>query len=224
MYKKMNKTIFKLLVLFIALVLTGCTIGEKKTSIDFKNEYESLNGEKNSQGVNYRTLNISKSNPYVTVEAKDIVNYINNKDTFYVYFGYTSCPWCRSVIETSIESAKEEGIDKIYYVNIHDIRDTFSIDEDGNLVTTKEGSEEYYEILELMDNVLSDYSLLDEEGNKVDTNEKRIYAPNFVYVENGKPIKMVEGVSDLQTDSMQELTDEIKSDMKETFKEFFKES
>ena len=36
----------------------------------------------------------------------------NNKKAFYLYVGDSLCPWCRSVIEQSIKSAKENEIDE----------------------------------------------------------------------------------------------------------------
>ena len=41
------------------------------------------------------------------METKDILKRIDNKETFYVYFGDRLCPWCRSVIEKSIERLEE---------------------------------------------------------------------------------------------------------------------
>ena len=45
---------------------------------------------------------------------------IENKETFYVYFGDELCPWCRSVIEKFIEVAKKNDVKKVYYVKIWD--------------------------------------------------------------------------------------------------------
>ena len=101
-------------ILFLG-VLTGCASKESK---EFKKEYEALNGHTNASGKEHRTISIPKDNPMEKVTATDIVNKINNKETFYVYFGDELCPWCRSVIEKSIEVAKENKINKIYYVPI----------------------------------------------------------------------------------------------------------
>ena len=54
--------------------------------------------------------------------------------------------------------------------------------------------------------------------------EKRIYAPNYFYISNGKVKKMVEGISDKQKDSREELTDEILKDEEEQFNDLFKNS
>jgi thiol-disulfide isomerase/thioredoxin len=190
------------------------------TGLAFKETYEVLNGTTNSKGLENRTISIDKDNPMITVDDAKIVDLINNKETFYVYFGFPSCPWCRSVIEKAIEVAKKNNIDKIYYVNILDIRDTLEVNG-TTIETVKEGSENYYKLIDLLKDVLSEYKLTDIDGNQVDASEKRIYAPNFIYVENGKAKKMIEGISSKQTESRMELSSEILQDEEEAFEEFF---
>lgn len=210
------KKIFLALILTITIFnLTGCTQPKKTVSTDslkFKEEYESLNGEENSFGKEYRTISISEDNPFVYKQADDIVEMINNNETFAVYFGFDSCPWCRSVVPTLIEVAQDLNIEKIYYVDVKDIRDTIEINEDGKLETTKKGTDGYYKLIELLDNVLSDYTLVDSDGNNISTDEKRIYAPNIVIVVDGKAKRLESGISEKQTDGYMELTDEIKED------------
>ena len=98
-----------------------------------------------------------------------------------------------------------------------DIRDTKEIDDDGNIKTTKEGTKAYMKLVELLDSVLSDYSLTDKNGNKVSAEEKRIYAPNVVAIVDGKPTKLVEGISSKQTDAYMKLTKEMNE---ESYKDF----
>ena len=206
-----------IMMVAIATLLVGCAplkdAPTKTDSILFKEEYESLNNEKNSyNGTEYRVLDIAEDNAFVYKNASDILEMIDNNDTFAVYFGFSSCPWCRSVIPSLIDVSDTLGIDTIYYVDVKDIRDTLSIDEDGNIITTKEGTKDYYKLLEKLSLVLDDYTLTDKNGNEINTNEKRIYAPNIVSVVDGVPTKMTTGISDKQIDAYMELTDEIKSD------------
>ena len=193
------------------LLLVGCS-GMKKEKNDaflFKEEYESLNGEKNSKDISYRVLDIEEDNPFVYKDANDIIEMIDNKDTFVVYFGFASCPWCRSVISNMIDVADELEIDTIYYVDVKDIRDVMAIDEDGDIYISKEGANDYYTLLDRIGSVLDDYTLTDNDGNEVNTNTKRIYAPNVVAVVDGVPTKMTTGISDLQENAYMELTEEI---------------
>ena len=214
----------KILLLMLGLLLlVGCS--NKNT---FKEDYEALNGKENSSGKIHRTITIDKNNPFEQVSDSEIVKMIEEKETFYVYFGDELCPWCRSVIEKFIEVAKKNNIKKVYYVKIWDkdgnevVRDKYKLDDNNKAVVDIEGSEAYKKLLTYFDNVLTDYNLTDSDGNSVPTNEKRIYAPNFIYVENGVAIKLDEGISNNQKDSREELTKELLEDEEELFNEFFK--
>lgn len=218
---KKKKLIISFVLIAILILLGVVLIFENfneekinnKDAITFKEEYESLNGEVNeNNGKEYRSISITSDNPFVYKEADDIVDMINNEETFAVYFGFNSCPWCRSVIPTLIEVSKDVEIEKIYYVDVKEIRDTIEINDNGELETTKEGTDGYYELIELLDNVLGDYTLTNSDGNKISANEKRIYTPNVVIVIDGVAEKLESGISDKQTDGYMELTEEIKED------------
>ena len=204
-----------LMIIMILVLLVGCNTSKKEMTdaMRFKEEYENLNGEKTSYDDSYyRTIDIAEDNPIIYKDASDIVKMIDNKDTFVVYFGFSSCPWCRSVVPNLISVANVLGIDTIYYVDVKDIRDTMELDSDGNIITSKEGIDSYYELLNRLDSVLDDYTLTDKDGNVVDTNEKRIYAPNIVAVVDGVATKMTTGISDLQENAYDDLTDEINNE------------
>ena len=227
----MKKRIFLLLVLvFGVITISGCKMEEEETTnaaaLAFKEEYESMNGKTNASGKEHRSVTISEDNPFEKITTKELLEKIDNKETFYVYFGDKLCPWCRSVIEKSIEVAKEKGIEKIYYISIWDdegneiLRDKYELQK-NKAVKTIDGTEDYYKLLEIFDGLLSDYNLTNEKGKDIKTGEKRIYAPNYIYIKDGEALKLTEGISDKQTDAREELTEEILADEQELFVEFF---
>lgn len=220
----MQKKIYKILVLVLVIfALTSCT---KKDNIIFKENYESLNGTTNKNGKEHRTVTINRHNAIVISDAKAVVEKIENKDTFYVYFGSNLCPWCRSVIEKAIEVSNNNEVDKIYYVDIWDsegneiLRDKYSLGENNTPVKEIEGTEEYYKLLSYFDNLLEDYTY-ELDGQKLSYGEKRIYAPTFFYISKGKAVRMTTGISDSQKDAREELTEEILKDEEQKFDDFF---
>lgn len=214
----MKKKIVILLLIVISLAgLTACSKKEKSDALKFKEEYEKINNEKTSYGTINREVSISKDNPFIYKSAEEINEMIENKETFAVYFGFAACPWCRSVIETLIETAKEKGLDTIYYVDVYDIRDQLKLDDNGGVVVDRKGSDAYYKLLENLDNVLTDYTLTDSDNNSVATGEKRIFAPNVVSIINGKASLLATGISEKQTAPYAVLTPEIKKDTKDAF-------
>ena len=238
-----RKFLICLLVLFILSAcsgkkeqddpIQGCDIvedcGEQSgvnENLSFKEAYETLNGVQTPEGETIRTISIPADHPYVKVQAEDIIDRIRNKETFYVYIGDELCPWCRSVIETATAVANKAGVDTIYYVKVWDsegnelVRDRYKL-EDSKPVKTVEGLQAYYELLEQAADFLDDYILEDEKGNEVAVGEKRIYIPCFFYVENGRVLRYVTGISDQQEDAYQKLDEALLSDEETIFDSFF---
>lgn len=215
----MKKIVCVVMITLMTLLVSGCN--KDTDAIKFKEEYEALNGETSSSGKKIRELKIDKENPFVYITTKDLINKIDNKETLLVYFGYASCPWCRSVVPTLISALKDNNINTIYYVNLYEIRDIIKL-EDGELVVEKEGTDEYKEILKRLDNILDEYTLTDGE-NEIPTGEKRIYAPSVVSIVNGKSTKLTLGISEFQTDPYMDLTEEMIEDSYNMFKEVINE-
>lgn len=222
----MKKILFVSLIA-LSLVMTGCKKDNKK-ALEFKEDYEELNGTTNSRGVEHRTITISKDNKFVEVTPSEILKKIENKETFYVYFGSRLCPWCRSVIEKADEISRNKKISKIYYVDVWDdqgveiFRDKYEV-IDKELKQTFKGAKEYKKILNSIDqDLLRDYVITNSDGSTIEVGEKRIYAPNFVYFEKGKGIRLTNGKSEKQTDAREKLTKEMLKDEEKVFNEFFK--
>ena len=221
----MKKIILTLFILITLFSVSGCANQNAKA---FKKDYEKLNGTKNKAGKEHRSVSIDKDNPFVEVSINDIVEKMDKNETFYVYFGSSICPWCRSIIESAIKVAKEKNIKTIYYVDVWDdegneiIRDKYEFRK-KELVKTINGAEAYYKLLDRFDSLLRFYSVADPEvdDKEVSTGEKRIYAPNFFYIKDGKAIKIATGKSKKQEDPRGVLTDEIKEDQENIFRDFF---
>ena len=124
------------------------------------------------------------------------------------------------MVENLLDLADKNKVD-VYYVDVLDIRDVKEI-SDGKVVTVKDGDKAYMELLSKLDTVLSDYSLKDDDGKSYETNEKRIYAPNVVAIVNGKPEKMVEGISEDLKDPYGKITKKMKQDSINQLKCIFK--
>lgn len=221
----MKKIFTIILIMMLTLTLTGCSDKpvEKNDALKFKEEYEKQNGVKNEKyNVTTRTLNIPEDNPMVYATAEEIVTKIENKETFVVYFGFSDCPWCRSVVEELIHVAKDLNVEKLYYVDVKELRDVKELDEDNNVITSKEGDKHYMELLNKLDSVLDDYTLTDKDGNEISAGEKRIYAPNVVGVANGIPTELETGESEKLTNPYDELTDEMRKETYNKLKCVFK--
>ena len=224
----MKKKVLVLITLFlVSFLLVGCTSKkDSKAALDFKKEYEAVNGKEAKMGMTHRTIKIDKDNPFEKVEPKKIVELLDKKESFYLYIGDPYCPWCRSVIEKAVEVAKAKKVKKVYYIDFWDddwneiLRDKYEF-KDGKLVKTVEATKEYERMLKEFGPLLRDYTVTDENGNEVEVGEKRAFGATFIAVKKGKAVRMTEGHSKKQKGAFDELTDEILDDEEEEFNKLF---
>ena len=230
-----KKIIIAVVAVLVVAIVCACVFlcgGEGKPreeALAFKEEYESINGKTARGDYVYRSLNIDEKNPYIKVTVDDIVQKINNKESFYLYVGDPLCPWCRSGLEKMIEVAIKEGIKDIYYIDFWDddhneiLRDLYEVKEvDGELklVQTQEATPGYKELLKAVDNYVQKYTII-KDGVEYDTEEKRIMGGDHFYFSKGECNKYVSLRSDVLSNAFDELTEEVLNDQKTKFTEFF---
>ena len=205
------------LVLNIQKVITNNT-----DNIKLKEEYEKLNGKKNDQGKKYREITIDSKNKIVYKTTEEVLDLIDKKKSFVLYFGFDTCPWCRSVVPT-LASVSKELNQEVYYIDVKDIRDTFELDDDNKPKLVKKGSKDYSKLLEKLEPVLEDYTLTDSDNNEIKVGEKRIYAPSIVSVIDGKAKELTTGISEKQTDGYMKLTKEMEKETYNKIKKVLKQ-
>ena len=214
----MKKKILLLIILIASILLTIFILKpfnkekEITDNLKFKEEYEKLN---NKENIN---VTINENNPFIYTTPKDVIKKINKKETFVIYFGFSKCPYCRTILPSLIEVSEYLEVNKIYYVDIYDIRDTIIINNDNELETTKEGTKEYNELLKILDKELEEYTIKDKDNNEISTGKKRIYAPNIVTVVEGEIISLETGINE-DFDINRKLSKEDKQEIYDNFYE-----
>lgn len=181
---------------------------EKTDAVKFKEEYEEYNGKENDNKKKYQTLNISKKNVIEYADYQKVFDILDN-ETAIIYFGFPTCPWCRTLVPALLEAAEESGIEKIYYLNNKDSRDIKKLDK-KKIITEKEGTEDYYKLVSKLDKFLGEYEELKDK--KI----KRLYFPTVVFVKDGKVTDIHIGTLDSHEDGFKELTDKEKKELTKT--------
>lgn len=179
------------IVLFISLKEDNKEPRKKTDALKFKEAYEKLNDEYAYGSIKYSSLDISENNPFVYASEEEMVDFLKN-GTGIIYLGYPKCPWCRNAVNV----LQHLSVDKILYLDMQDKRDTYEV-VNGELKKTKDASDEYYEIMDLLKEVLLDYEI-EKDGVKYNVNEKRIYVPLVVGVLNGKVVGSHTDIVDLE--------------------------
>ena len=203
---------------------TGNPVNESEK---FKNEFEDLNN-KTIDNITYISVNINSNNKIKYVTEEELIKKLDNKETCLVFFGYSKCPWCRAVVENFINESIDNNIDNIYYLNIEEIRDEYKLNDNKQLELIKEGTEGYKILLTKLDSILNNYEsfkYLDTEGVEIEVpvNEKRIYGPTLMFIKDGVPTKMTNGISALLKDPLAPRSDEMNNESKQLFDDIYNE-
>lgn len=223
-----DNRLFMIIVTILAAIVLVLNIqkvisnNSQTDGIKFKEEYEKLNGKKNDQGKKYREITIDSKNKMVYKTTEEVLDLIDKKKSFVLYFGFDTCPWCRSVVPTLASISKELN-QEVYYIDVKDIRDTFELDDDNKPKLVKKGSKDYSKLLKKLEPVLEDYTLTDSDNNEIKVGEKRIYAPSIVSVIDGKAKELTTGISDKQTAGYMKLTKEMEKDTYNKIKKVLKQ-
>ena len=195
-------------VLVILIVITGLyfLLNKETDNIKFKQEYESLNSKKG-----YLDIEIPKDNNIKYVSFDELMDVLED-GTGIIYFGFPECPWCRNALPVLLEAAKENEIQNVYYFNAKSIRDDKEL-KDGKIVTNKEGTKEYYELVDRLKYNLGVYEGLEDDSIK------RLYFPTVVFVMGGKVVGTHIGTVDSQKDPSKHLTKKQKQELLNIYNE-----
>ncbi len=139
-------------------------------TLSFKAEYEALNAEKIPMIVP-ETLNIH------TLTFSELQKLLE-EGSGVLYFGFPSCPWCRTLLPHLFTAMEKYQLSELYYFNPKDIRDQKTLNEAGDLVIEKETSPEYAYLLEKFHDLLPEYEGLNNPE------EKRLYVPFLVVLKD----------------------------------------
>ena len=221
-----NKYLLIMLVIMTLFSVTGC--GNKK-ALEFKKEYEDVNGKTIRENIKYRTLNIDEDNPYIKTTIEEIEKKINNKESFYLYVGDSLCPWCRSGLEKMIEVAKNENIKEIYYIDFWDdnhneiLRDLYEVSIQNGKATftkTQDAKPGYNTLLNAVSSFVQDYTIT-KDGVEYNVGVKRIYGGDHFYFDKGICKTYVSLRSDKLANANDPLTEEVLNDQESKFTMFF---
>ncbi len=204
----MNKRKIIILITIILLAIGTIFIINMQKPNKFKKEYESLNGKQTEEGKEYKNITIKENNPVVYASYKEIFDVLDS--TGIIYFGFPECPWCRNAVPVLLEAAEETGIEKIYYMNNVNDRDIKTL-KDGNIITKKEGTNNYNKLLQKLGDNAPTYEGLN------DSSIKRLYFPAVIVVKDGNIVDTIFGTVDSQKDPYIPLNSAQTKELKEKY-------
>ena len=103
-------------IITLVLLLIGVYC-YNKDNLRFKFEYEMINRVELSNGKKIKVSIPLENRVKYIKKYDDLIAFFKEK-TGVLYFGYSTCPWCRNAIPVLIDSVIENDITTLYYVDI----------------------------------------------------------------------------------------------------------
>ena len=185
----MKKKFFLVLGIILLVLILSFFYIYRNDNLRFKFEYELYNNISYTNGKKIKT-DIDVDNNVVYVKEEDVFDVLTSGDSV-IYFGYSTCPWCRNMVSLLVDVVKENNVDKLYYVDVENV-DT----------STKE-----------IVNTLDEYLMLDKSGNK------RLFVPDVYFVHDGKIVFHHLGTVDSYKNAYKGMSDDEKNSLKEIYQE-----
>ncbi|MFI3307796.1 MAG: hypothetical protein R3Y21_04435 [Mycoplasmatota bacterium] len=161
----------------------------------------------------YSDANIMDNNNVIYTSYEEVFELLESDESFILYLGSPECPWCRKALPIFVEALNDYNGESFYYMDIMSDRDTLVL-TDGNIVTEKEGTDDYHLLVEYLYDLLPTYSGLEDDSIK------RIYLPTFVFVSNGE-ITIHQSTVDSDESSQDALSEEQITELKNIFYDHF---
>ena len=186
--------------------------------VKFANEYESLNNQEVEAGKKYPKVQIPNDNVIKYATVKDINDIFKTDGDAVVYFGYSTCLYCRNAIQILVDKAYESELDILHYIDIEEVWDKYELNGENKVVKTKEANADYYEMLDLLGEELTyDYKLKTNDGKEIATGVKRIEVPLVIFITNGQVSSYNKGTLFSQVDPLVEMDDSQKNGLGEIY-------
>ena len=162
----------RLIVCLLCAVLCGC-VSSPTTQTPSSNQHGcsvvAPCGDEKADMSAYENF-MDSDHVFVSASFLDALQAIENKQTFVLYAGFSTCPWCLEAMPILNEVAKEFDV-PVSYINTrpdHTKESELRVDENPD----------YVQFVEVMDEILSE----DDEG------KKHMYVPFVFFIKEGEVI------------------------------------
>ena len=155
-----------------------------KDSVIFKQTFEAYNTLVDENKEDCLDLSISEDNPFIIKSAKEIVEIMKN-ETALIFFGYPFQNATRSVVDTILELAKKYNVDKIYFLDIYNIKDVYQSNGTLDPKLIRSGSTSYHEITSMLKEHLNEYYVFTDNIG-YDTGLKEVTVPALLLIKKGE--------------------------------------
>ena len=166
---------------------------------DFIRRYESHNLEKYTSGDQKKTFRFLQLNHDVEihyVSYQDAIQMLQDGKQFALYYGWTTCSYCRSVLEPLCNAAVADNV-PLYCIKVADGEENTSRSQyelqDGKAIKTYTNEDFDQFIAAYGEDAFLKYYVYEDTDeaheNGIDTGARQMYAPTLLFVKGRKAIR-----------------------------------
>lgn len=204
------KKYFILFIIALVSVFAGCQ-GKNDKKLAFEYEYKHYANPEVVEALKWEWFDSERYNSVFEEHVfekstfEEIKEKMEGKGKTYIYFGYNpklyQCPYCAIILPIANEAALRNGVDKILYLDIYQMR--------------KDNTEEYKWLKEFITNQIPDFG-------------EKILVPDYYVIEDGQILShhiatLPYEKEDGSTGYLKDLTPEQIKEIENIFDEMFKE-
>lgn len=208
-------TAMLLVCAFVLSGLAGAALASEEpeeTAASWREEYEALNGETDEDGRPWPTVIIPEDLPVLFPTEEEALGLFRD-GTGILYFGFPSCPWCRTLLPVLSEVLTEHPEITLFCRDLREDRDEYRLDAGGSPRLVRKGTAFYGELLSLLGEWLGPYQGLNDESLR------RVYMPTLVFLRDGEIQSVHIGTVDGQESGFDPLTDEQRAELRSVLEE-----
>lgn len=186
----------KILLILLSLTLCACQTQTQAKHSSSKQACDATSTEEKCDSTDDTKIKFNE------ISFDEAIQYFIEKNSGVLYFGYSSCPWCKEAKPVLKKVAQENGID-IQYVKVRD-------EEKNRLYTDEQKTQIQPYIQAYMSN--------NDEGVLT------LYVPLVLVVKNGKIIDGHEGTLDSHDATERKMTDQEKEELTQIYTKLMSEA
>lgn len=186
-----------LLICFTAMLLFGC--GQKEET----NTNNTVNNNEQTEESYVKSH---------TLTTKQVVDGINNKESFAVYFYFNDCPWCKE-LSSVLDEFLTENVD--YQLLTYSVNTRPDDVKENDIRYTKEDGTYNDDNFKTIYDLCSQLIEPDKEGTKI------FYVPAIMFVRNGEIINLRVGTVDGHDAKTSQMTDDQRSELLRSIAEMY---
>lgn len=205
----------KLLTLFLALMLAGCTAASSASSAVSSSAEEPEVQEEEGPVLNTKRLNmqgyrwLEDDDPaFMQISWQEAYRLFDEEGTAVLVYSYDTCPFCNRAIPVLNEVLKEKGM-KAYYVDIYEPEMT-------TLTTEEQFNVDLHKLYDYLDSVLTK-----EVNPNTGKLEPAFYVPEVLAIKDGQIVKDHCSLTEdfKMEDENTQMTDEQRAELKGIYEE-----